>query len=67
MSKVDCEVEYTTDMNDDNREVDCVVVTCSACGHEESSWGHGSASVKRCLALMSEQCPQGEKNFYVEE
>lgn len=67
MSKVKCEVEYSTDINDDNREVDCVVVVCSSCGHETTSWGHGVASVKRCLALMGEECPESEKNFYVEE
>ena len=67
MSKVECEVEYTTDYNDDDREVDCVVVTCNQCGHQTSSWGHGPASVKRCLALMNEECPECENNFYVEE
>ena len=67
MSKIECEVEYSTDYNDENRELDCVVVTCNACGHSTSSWGHSSASVKRCLVLLSEECPSGENNFYVEE
>ncbi|HIF9448019.1 hypothetical protein [Photobacterium damselae] len=67
MAKIECEVEYTTDYNDDNREVDCVVVTCTKCGCEVSSWGHGVNSVKRCLALLREECPESESNFYVEE
>lgn len=67
MSKIDCEVDYTTDCNDDGREVDCVAVTCSNCGHVTSSWGHGDSSVKRCMALMNEECPESENNFYVEK
>lgn len=67
MSKIDCDVEYTTDYNDDSREVDCVVVTCTKCGHETSSWGHGDSSVKRCMALMNEECPESENNYYVEK
>ena len=67
MSKIECEVEYSTDYNDDGREIDCVIATCTVCGHQTSSWGNGIASVKRCFALMSEECPEGETNFYVEE
>lgn len=67
MSEVECEVTYTADINEDNREVDCVIVKCGECGHETISWGHGSDSVKRCLALMREECPNDENNFYIEE
>lgn len=67
MAKVECEVELSTDYNDDNREVECVVVTCMKCGHETKSWGYGEASIKRCMALMNEECPEGEKNYYVEQ
>jgi len=67
MSKVECEIDYTTDENDDNRKVDCVIVTCLKCGHETRSWGHGDACVKRCMAVMNEECPESENNFYVEQ
>jgi hypothetical protein len=65
--KVGCSVEYTAREDEYGKERDCVVVTCSKCQHETISWGHGEGSVKRCLALMREECEQGEENFYVEE
>lgn len=65
MSKVDCEVEYTTDINDDNREVDCVVVTCSACGHETQSWGHGVSSAKESFLRDIARLRGGDNDFVV--
>jgi hypothetical protein len=44
-----------------------VIVTCNRCEHEEESFGQGPASVKRCMALMKENCPRDEDNFYVDE
>jgi hypothetical protein len=38
---------------------------CSRCGHETESFGTGESSIKRCLVLMREECPEGESNFYV--
>lgn len=67
MSEVECEITYTAELNEDNREVDCVYATCKECGHETFSWGDGPDSVKRCLALMNEECPRCENNFYIEE
>ena len=31
------------------------------------SFGTGEKSIKRCLILMREQCPEDEANFYVED
>ena len=67
MSKLKCEINYTTSENDNGYEVDCVTATCPKCGHETVSWGQGDGSIKRCLVLLSEECPRGERNFYVEE
>lgn len=64
MATVICSVDYTTEENDDGREQACVVVTCGECGHREQSWGEGPRSVKRCLVLLRENCPQDETNFY---
>lgn len=66
MSRIKCDVDYTTDYNDAGNDVDCIVATCSKCGHETTSWGTGDASIKRCLVLMHEECPNNENNFYVE-
>ena len=65
--KVVCEVDETTLENDDGYDVDGVLVTCSRCGHSEESFGTGEASVRRCCALLRENCPLGEANYYVAE
>lgn len=67
MAKIDCEVEYLELENDRGKEIPGVKVTCTECGHSTESFGTGSASVRRCLALMGEECPEGERNYYVAE
>ena len=62
MQRVECDVENTVT---DGRP--SVTVTCTACEHSTTSFGRGEGSIKRCLALLREECPEGEKNFYVEE
>ena len=64
--KVECEVELTQEEDDFGTMRECVKATCTRCGHETMSWGHGEGSIKRCLALMREECEEGEQNFYVE-
>lgn len=43
-----------------------VEATCSRCGHTEESNGTGEGSVKRCLVMLRENCPNNESNFYVD-
>lgn len=62
--KVTCEVQESTEENDDGYEVPCVVVTCSRCKHTTRSFGTSDASVRRCCVLMREECPRDEDNFY---
>ena len=64
---VQCDVEYTELTNDSDRLVDGVVATYSRCGHATESFGTSEASVRRCLAMMREECPEGEGNFYKDE
>jgi len=42
---------------------------CSYCDHVTESFGRGEGSRKRCLALMKEECPEGEgeDNYYVDD
>lgn len=61
-ARVECTVEEITD---DGKKA--VRATCSQCEHVTTSFGTAGNSVKRCLALMREECPEGEANFYVEE
>ena len=65
--QVKCDVSETTLTDDNDRDVDGVVATCSRCDHSTSSFGTGDNSKKRCLVLLREECPRNEKNFYVAE
>lgn len=65
--KVECDVEYETLENDEGRMIDGVVVSCSLCGHTVESFGRSGRSIRRCLALLSEECPEGVSNYYTAE
>lgn len=63
MSKrVECEIEEITDQGRP-----AIRATCTQCEHNIVSFGTTERSVKRCLVMMRETCPEGEENFYVEE
>ncbi len=65
MAKIECEIVYGSEENDYGADVPCVHAICSKCEHETMSFGDSEASVKRCLALMNEECPECENNFYL--
>ena len=65
--KIPCAVSYEELENENGHPVEGVAVTCSRCGHQTESFGTGDASVRRCLALLREECPRGESHFYVAE
>jgi hypothetical protein len=69
--RVRCEVE-NVELEGDFETSDGMLVLvpsvqarCLRCGHETESYGDSEASVRRCLVLMREECPRGERNFYV--
>ena len=51
-------------LDGDYSSVDGIVAVCSRCGHETQSFGTTESSALRCAALMREECPNGESNFY---
>ena len=63
--RITCEI-LTVQMQGDYGAVEGVVAECSRCGHETRSFGTGDRSRKRCMALMNEECPDDEDNFYVD-
>lgn len=65
--RVKCMIEEVELENDDGAEVPGIQATCGRCNHETTSFGQHEGSIKRCLVLMREECPEGENNFYVEE
>lgn len=62
--KIECDVTPTS-VEFQGRDVLGVRVTCSACDHWEEAGGRSARSVRKCLAMLRENCPEGEKNFYV--
>lgn len=58
--KISCEI---------NDDIDGRGITaqCSRCGTETEAYGTGDASVRRALVAMKEECPRGERNFYVSD
>lgn len=63
--RVEAEVGWTELENDGGHLVESVTATCQRCWHTTESFGTGGSSVRRCLALLREECPEGEANFYV--
>ena len=64
--KVEVEIAEIELENDNGIPIDSVEATCTRCDHTTESYGTGDASRRRCLALMREECPEGESNFYVD-
>ena len=50
--------------NDSGRLLDGLRLTCGRCGHEVTVAGTSDRSARRGAVLLSEDCPNGEKNFY---
>jgi len=67
MSRVEVIISETELEGDSAYPVPSIQAECSLCGHVTESFGTSEASIKRCLALMREECPEGDQNFYVRE
>jgi hypothetical protein len=66
--RVPCEIRAVTLANENTgRPQPGVEATCTECGHVTRSFGESAASVRRCLALMRDQCPRNDHNYYVTE
>ena len=52
------------DLEGDYGNVEGVELTCEKCGHSEESFGTDEPSLLRCAALLRENCPMRESNFY---
>lgn len=63
--RVTCEIRHVTMENDHGVEVEAVEAVCTRCRHTTESFGDSDRSIKRCLVLMREGCPNRERNFYV--
>ena len=61
----ECSVEET-ELYGDYGPVLGIQATCMRCGHVTESFGTSDASIRRCLALMRQECPRQDARFYVE-
>ena len=65
--RIACSVQ-TIDLDlDDGDTVEGIRTTCNRCDHRTESFGTSDRSVRRCFALMRQQCPRDGNNFYVAE
>jgi hypothetical protein len=53
--------------NDSGLLIPSVQAVCQRCYHETESYGTDEPSIKRCLALMREECPENENNWYFDD
>ena len=64
MARVVADVEEI-EIDGDYGMVAGLLVTCPICGHAVEVYGTGEASAKRGGATLADECPQGQRNFYV--
>jgi hypothetical protein len=62
--RITCEIEEI-ELDGNSKPIPSVQATCSRCDHVTESYGTSEASVRRCLAVMREECPCGQTNYYV--
>jgi len=53
------------ELDGDYGEIPSVEATCTRCDHTTESYGQESASIRRCLVLLREECPRDESNYYI--
>lgn len=57
-------VSSHVDLDGDYATIEGICVTCGRCDHEVEVYGTESNSYRRAAAMLKEQCPRGEKNYY---
>jgi len=62
-ARVHVEIDHA-DVEGDYGQVEGLCLVCARCGHEVEVAGTTGASARRGAALLREECPKGESNFY---
>lgn len=65
--RVKVEVEEIELDGDYNNTIEGIIVTCLRCNHAVEIYGTSESSVRRGCVTLREECPQGERNYYVHE
>lgn len=63
--QVEVDIEYDDLDNERGGTTPGVRAICTECDDEAEAFGTSGRSVRRCLALLRENCSLGEENFYV--
>ena len=61
--RVNVEIDIT-DVDGDYGQAEGLCLLCQRCGHEVEVAGLSADSARRGAAMLREECPNGEKNFY---
>jgi hypothetical protein len=61
--RVQCDVELVDLTNDTGHTIESIRVVCLRCEARAESFGRGDASVRRCMAMLRDQCD--EYNYYI--
>lgn len=64
--RIECDL-VKFDKRTDGKSIPSVMVTCSKCGHQTESYGTHERSIRRCMALLAQECPNYESNYYTLE
>lgn len=62
--RVDVDIFEDEVENDDGRPIPGLRLICERCGQEVEVWGTTDASARRGAAMLAEECPNGESNYY---
>jgi hypothetical protein len=65
MGRVTADAVETELENDFGTMTAGLEVTCAKCGHTVEVFGTHQQSAKRGGVMLSQECPEGENNFYV--
>lgn len=55
----------TVEIDGDYVSVEGIRLTCERCGHEVEVYGTEERSLLRAAVMLKEECPKGERNYYV--
>lgn len=64
MARIEVEIDEVMLENEDGKEVEGILATCTECDHEVEVFGTSDASVKKACVMLREECPMGQENFY---
>jgi hypothetical protein len=62
--QVNVEIEED-EFDGDHTSVAGLRLTCTRCGHEVEVFGTDERSAKRGAVMLRDECPRGERNFYI--